>query len=280
MAVYNGKKLAHEKLLEIATYCVHACYKAPQITGRVEIECEIVTGKDLEPIMDAEMILGRTAALYMGSALSWQKAYYGGEAPVLLLIGGKGLRRSELVWNCGACGFRTCKEFNKYARSIEPSLTVMAKGPMCMWKTIDYGAVCTWACAQAWMHNITNRAEIASGRAAQVIGYLEDCDAVLGLPLGPMRDLYWYSRDVVADFLNYDLWKEMTMLNYPVHWGGFPGDGRPTVKVGQEWWKTSKDRALVDTDIQAIEVAKKGIAEDIKTLKERVQVSKIQRENE
>ena len=280
MPVYNGKKLAQEKLLEIASYCVHACYKAPQITGRVEIECEIITGKDLEPMMDAEMILGRTAALYMGSALGWQKAYYAGEPPVLLLIGGKNMRRSELVWNCGACGFRTCKEFNKYARGIKPPITSHVPGPFCQWKILDYGTVCTWACAQAWLHNVTNRAEVASGRAAQAIGYLEDCDAVLGLPLGPLRDLYWYSRDIAADMLDYNTWKDMTMQNYPVHWGTFPGHGRPFIKIGQEWWKTPKDRTLVDTDMAAFEESKKGIEEDIKALKERVQADKIKRENE
>ena len=280
MAVYNGRKLAQEKLMDIAVYCIHACTKAPQITGRVELDFEIITGEDLLPMFEAEAILGRNTLLYMGSVLNWQKAYNAGEPPVLLLIGGKGLRRSEMNWNCGACGFKTCKEFNKYARSIDPPITSYVDGPFCVWKTIDYGTICTWACAQAWLHNITNRIEIASGRAAQAVGYLEDCDAVLGLPLGPMQDLFWYSRQIAADLWDYDTWKDTFRQLYPTNWGVFPGTGRPYVKAGQEWWKTPKARMLADTDPKVAEEIKNGVLADIKALKERIQVKKIKRENE
>ena len=280
MAVYSGKKIAQDKLLDIAAYCVQACLKAPQITGRVELEFEIITGKDLEPIIEAEIILGRNILFYLGSALCWQKAYNAGEPPVLLLIGAKGMRKSELAWDCGACGFKTCGEFNKYARGIDPPITSFGNGPYCMWKTIDYGTACTWACAQAWLHNVTNRVEIASGRAAESIGYLEGCDIVHGLPLGPMQDLYWYSRELVADLMPYDTWKEKTRGEFPVFWNTFPGTGRPYVKHGQDWWNNPKDRALVDRNVEESNQVKKEIIKDLKELREKTQVNKIKRANE
>jgi uncharacterized ferredoxin-like protein len=280
MPVYDGKKLAQDKLLDIAVYCIHACQKAPQITGRVELQYEIVTGDDLQPILEAEGILGRNVGFYFGSMLCWQKAIQQGEPPVLLLLGGKNLRTSELVWNCGACGFRTCKEFNKYSRSIENPDTAFIKGPFCMWKTIDYGMACDWACAQAWLHNVTNRIEVASGTAAQSIGYLPECDTVFGLPLGPMKDMFWYSREAMIDLLDYDVWKQQMMTLYPSNWGTFPGHGRPWIKSGQKWWETPKDRVLTDTDMEAFREMQKGVIEDLKELRERVQIDKIKRENE
>ena len=171
MPVYNGKKLAQEKLLDIATYCIHSALKAPQITGRVELDFEIVTGEDIAPIIEGFGLLGAVAGYHAISLMSYTKALASGEPPVLLLIGGKNIRKSELAWNCGACGFKTCKDFNAYAKKIKPNVLCEANGPFCQWKAIDYSMACDWACAQAWRHNITNRIEVASGWAAKVVGY-------------------------------------------------------------------------------------------------------------
>jgi uncharacterized ferredoxin-like protein len=274
MTIYDGKKLAQEKVLDIATYCIHSALKAPQITGRVELEFEIITGDDLNPFVEAFGLLSSIAGFHAISLLSYSKAMGAGEPPVLLLIGGKNLRKSELAWNCGACGFESCKEFNKYSGSIEPVLTAEAKGPFCMWKAMDYGMCCDWACAQAWHHNITNRVEMASGWAARAIGYMPDCDIIRGLPLGPMKDMFWYSREVLNETMPYEIWKEVVISGYPSNWGTFPGHGRPTTKYGQEWWETPRDRALTPTDMAAFEQTKKAAIDGLNALKERVQAQK------
>ena len=274
MAVYDGKQLAKEKLLDIAAYCVQSALKAPQITGRVELKFEIVTDEDLKPFVEAFGLLSSIAAFNAVSLMSYSKAMSLGEPPVLLLIGGKNLRHSELAWNCGACGFATCEAFNKYAKNIEPDLTVESKGPFCIWKVIDYGTCCDWACAQAWLHNITNRVEMASGWAARALGYLPECDLVRGLPLGPMKDMFWYSREVLTENLPYEVWKEVMMTNYAFNWGIFPGHGRTTIKYGQRWWQTSKDRALTPTDLGSLEQNKKTVIEGLNALREKVQAQR------
>jgi uncharacterized ferredoxin-like protein len=270
MAVYDGKKEAQAKLLDIAAYCVQSALKAPQITGRVELEFKIMTDADLNPLVEAFGLLSSIAAFHAISLLSYSKAIGAGQPPVLLLIGGKNLRKSELAWDCGACGFETCKELNKYAAGIEPDLSAEAKGPFCIWKALDYGMACDWACAQAWHHNVTNRVEMASGWAARAIGYLPDCDIVRGLPLGPMADMFWYSREALNEAMPYEIWKDVAMTNYPHHWGTFPGHGRPTVKSGQRWWETPKTRALVPMDMAAFEQAKKIALDGLQVLRQRV----------
>jgi uncharacterized ferredoxin-like protein len=277
MAVYDGKKLAQEKLLDIAAYCIQSALKAPQITGRVGLEFKIVTGDDLNPFVEAFGLLSSIAAFHAASLMNYGKALSAGEPPVLLLIGGKNLRTSELAWDCGACGFETCKAFNKYAKSIEPGLTAEAKGPFCIWKAIDYGMCCDWACAQAWHHNITNRVEMASGWAARALGYMPNCDIIRGLPLGPMKDMFWYSREVFTENLPYEIWKEMVMTNYPSNWGTFPGHGRPTIKYGQKWWETTRDRTLTPTNMEAFEQSKKAAVDSLNALREKVQTQKSKR---
>ena len=74
MTVYDGKKLAHEKLLDIATYCIHSALKAPQITGRVQLEFEIVTDDDLNPFIEAFGLLMPIAGFHAISMLSYTAA--------------------------------------------------------------------------------------------------------------------------------------------------------------------------------------------------------------
>ncbi len=278
MPVYNGKKLAQEKLLDIAAYCIHASLKAPQITGRVELDFEVVTAEDLGPIIDAFGLLGSVAGFHAISLMSYTKALASGEPPVLLLIGGKKLRKSELNWNCGACGFKTCGEFNKYSKKVEPDVLCEANGPLCQWKVVDYGMACDWACAQAWHHNITNRVEVASGWAAKAIGYMPECDVIRGLPLGPMKDMFWYSREVCNDLMPYEIWKDVVQMQYPTHWGAFPGHGHPFIKSGQKWWETEKERSLAPRDREAFEQTKVATREGIQALREKVQIAKKERE--
>ncbi len=277
MTVYNGKKLAEDKLLDIAAYCIHASLKASQITGRVELDFEVITGEDLGPIIDAFSLIGGVAGFVAPSIMNYTKAMTSGEPLVLLLIGGKNIRKSELNWNCGACGFKTCSEFNKYSKKIEPDIICEAAGPFCQWKIIDYGIACDWACAQAWHHNITNRIETASGWAAKAIGYLPECDVIRGLPLGPLQDMFWYSRESSNDLMTYDIWKEVAQMQYPTHWAPFAGHGHPFIKSGQKWWETEKERSLAPRDREAVEQTRQATREGLLALKEKLQVAKKER---
>jgi len=274
MRILDGEKFAHEKLLDIAAYCIHAVHKAPQISGKVKIKTMVLTGKILEYMFEAEVILGRVAAFNLLSAASWQRAYYADVSPVLLLIGAESIARSELNWDCGACGFKTCAELNRYHKKIKRESAIaeiFMHGPACAWKLFDFGIICDWACAACWQSNITNRIEAASGMCAKAIGFLEDCDVVLGLPIGPMEDMYWYSRELVGDMMDHDMWLEHAQTNYAVHWAVFPGHGRPTIKHGQKWWESQKERLLKDFDHQEYEKLAEGCLKDVAEVKERTQ---------
>jgi uncharacterized ferredoxin-like protein len=269
MPVYDANQLAQDRLLDIAVYCAQAALKAPQITGRVELKMRILTGEELNPLLEALTILGRIDLFNFLSFATWQDAIAKGKPPVLLLIGAD-VRLGDLAYNCGACGFATCAEFNRFSRSIDPPPYIMVKGPVCIWRLIDYGTACDWACAAAWEHNITNRIEIASGWAAREIGFLDECDVVHGLPLGPCTDLHWYSRDAVTSMMEYDLWLGRTHQNYPTLFGTFPGEGRPDIKVRPDWWRQPSEVEIKPIPPEQFEQMYADVAGDLKGLRERV----------
>ncbi|MEW6443918.1 MAG: DUF2148 domain-containing protein [bacterium] len=275
MPVYDANQLAQEKLFDVAVSCAQAALKAPQITGKVEIKMQILTGEELNPIMEALTILGRIDMFNFLSFATWQSAAAQGKMPVLLLIGAD-VRHSDLNYNCGACGFPTCGEFNKHSKSVTPPPYIMVKGPVCIWRLIDYAGACDWACATAWQHNVTNRIEIASGWASREVGYLEDCDVVHGLPLGPCTDLHWYSREAVSAMMDYDLWLGRTHQNYPTMFGTFPGEGRPDIKIRPDWWKQPAEVEIKHIPPEQFEELYAGVENDLKELKGRVKAARAE----
>jgi len=86
MAVYDGKALAEEGLLDIAKHCAQAAFHAPQITGRTRIQVEVVTGDDLK---DAFYVATELNKLGMNTAgiEQYRSAAEMGEAPVVVIIG-------------------------------------------------------------------------------------------------------------------------------------------------------------------------------------------------
>jgi uncharacterized ferredoxin-like protein len=269
MAVYDGVAMAQEALLEVAKHCAQAVLKSPQITGRLRFHLEIVTGEDLEPIMGALAALGKLDLFNMASAMCWTKAYYDGRPPVLLLIGANA-RHSDLNWNCGACGFETCGELNRYAERTPPDPLLMGDGPTCHWLNLDYSAGCCWACATAWYHNVTNRIEIASGMAARHIGYMPECNYVLGLPLGPCEDLFWYSRSAFQEFVSYDLYMNNFVEAFPSHFAAFYGSGKNEIKWKDDWWTGPKYRGLEPPRDPSIAASlKKEVMEDLERVKQK-----------
>src|SRR5574341_922404 len=229
---------------------------------------EIVTGEDLVPMIDALFVLGRIEMFNLLSYFCWKTLYDEKRPPVLLLIGAD-LKQSDLQWNCGACGFPTCAEFNKYSKKVPAVSRYMIQGPTCHWKLIDYSIACDWACAAAWQNNVTNRIEAASGMAAASVGHLPDCSIVLGLPVGPCEDMFWYNRPVLNQVLTHDMWIERMMDDFPVHFSAFFGDGRQEVKASDRWWEAPRKRKAVEQDPAILKKMREEVNADLEEIKKR-----------
>ncbi len=188
MAVYDGKKLAQEALLDTAAHLAQAALHAPQITGRTKIQVEIVTGEDLEDAFYVADELNKVGVRTAGIE-QYKEAAAMGEPPVVVLVGAD-VTRSELNWDCGACGQTSCKAFNNWSRK-ERSWGVIWQGPSCIWKAMDLGIAADWAAAAGHNYNVTTRVQMIPGGLFTRMGFLEGASMALSMGLGPVRE-NWY----------------------------------------------------------------------------------------
>lgn len=234
MARIDGKEAAQEHLLSVAKSVVQAIYKAPTTTGRVKIQTEIITGGDLVPIIEMLGAMSQINQFIYWDYMTLKEHYDAGNPPVLVLVG-VDATVSELAWDCGACGFSSCKEFNSYARENK-GMGLIAGGPSCNWKILDAGIICDWGAATAWQHNVDNRIQGSTGGAAAMLGYLPGSSSILGIPLGPNKELVWYSRESMNRKFSYTDYINTMFRSIPTHFLGFAGGGKPILKAEDDWW--------------------------------------------
>ncbi|MBT8357879.1 MAG: hypothetical protein KJO61_08945 [Deltaproteobacteria bacterium] len=232
MAVIDSTELINENMVNGAAFTAMAALKAPKM-AKTDIKIEILTGDDVLPLAEVLGVLGEASAFTAGDAICGKKAHEA-KTPIVEVLLGANTTRSDLNWNCGACGFDTCAEFNAYSKKNFSAGGYYA-GPSCNWKAIDFGIAQSWAASAAWQMNIENRMQTSYGVAGMLLGYMEGCNVSVGISLGPCRDQVWYSRpDCIHSF---DMEEhEQFMLNcLPQMQVGFTGGGYPQVKHGPDW---------------------------------------------
>ncbi|MDY6971814.1 MAG: DUF2148 domain-containing protein [Desulfatiglans sp.] len=238
MAIYDGDKTAGEEgLLEVARLCVMAANKVPTLTGKKVWKTEIVTGEDIESIIEVLEALGEISpdpenkGLMGADGATLRAILDQGMGITLLMIGGVDLHKGDLNWNCGACGFETCAAFNKEAAKIKKQMKEMGAtgiqaGPQCVWKFADYSQACGWAAAAAWQNNVENRILGSVAMGAKLIGMMPDCFPVVGVALGPLVDTWWYSRPALPRRTR-EQFTQALQRCMPQLFSGFAGRGDP-----------------------------------------------------
>ncbi len=256
MTMMDGRAFAQEKLLDNASLVLNAYYKAPLTTSRLNQKAMIVSGEDMMPLLDvidvlAEKVGGHDAVqnifapLYM-DYLAYKVAIDEGQSPALLLLGAD-LARADLGWDCGACGFPTCGELTKHFKK-NSGMGRMMVGPSCAWKSLDWGIACDYACAAAWELNMENRIEGTYGLLANALGYLDDVTAVMALPLGPIREFWYYNRPTMGKVITAEVQAELLRNNVAVHYEMFAGDLKPPMKGEGAWWERPPEYGSVGPD--------------------------------
>jgi uncharacterized ferredoxin-like protein len=99
-------------------------------------------------------------------------------AAVLLIGVSRNPKRLELPLNCGACGYKNCKDFLAAGKKEGEDFT----GPVCIFQAIDLGIALGSAVKLAGELNIDNRVMYTVGAAAKKLNLL-DSDLVIGIPL-------------------------------------------------------------------------------------------------
>lgn len=262
MAVHDGIKAANEYMLEVAKACAAAAVRAPSLTGELGLRMEILTGEDLEPMIQVLETLGKTSAFQLHDATAFRTYKNQGILPPVLLMGADLMKPP--MWHCGACGFPTCGEYLKYAVANK-GVGVGAYGPSCVWKVIDLGIACDWAAAMASQHKTEARVLFSIGAVSMFLGRLEGCTFILGLPLGPVGTHRWFDRAPWAGVLNYEQRMMGQLGGAPNLFFAFSGGGKPILKTKPRWWE-DPTFMKVEQDEVFVEDLAKGQAEVYKQI--------------
>jgi NADPH-dependent glutamate synthase beta subunit-like oxidoreductase len=188
------------------------------------------------------------------------------------------LKCNEVGFNCGACGFKTCREAVIFSQNRlhetegEPWGWLM-KGPTCIWRLTEYGIAVDWAAAAVHRHNIESRVAMIPGTAFMRMGHLPDCNMIVVVPIGPCKERWYFEPSSGReDFRPFAIARRAQMLQYSPLWLRFTGPGRDFprrgMKTKDEWWKGPYERldivkdeewgnAILDRDYAIFEAADK-----------------------
>ncbi len=111
----------------------------------------------------------------------------------LVLIG---LAKANLAgYDCGGCGYPTCKEFEQNRRLQDKEMGYT--GPHCIMRMMDIGVALSSAAKTASLHNVDNRVQQRVGAAARALGYIK-AEVAMGIPVSISGKSIFFDRPTAA----------------------------------------------------------------------------------
>ena len=168
------------------------------------------------------------------------------------------LKCDQVGFDCGACGFKTCREAiincqNRLNETGGEPWGWLMKGPSCIWRTMELGISIDWAAAAAHRLNVESRVGMIPATAFMRMGYMEGCTLVIVLPLGPCKERWYFSPGTGReDYRPAEMERKGAMLQYPPLWMRFTGPGRDLgrrgINVKDRWWEPPYTRLEIVED--------------------------------
>lgn len=165
-----------QAVLTVAGLMALSARTAPKGRGVDEIVIKIVTGGDLADLSGRMKAFGEAHAL----AYFTRDGNSMASCDACVLIGV--LEGSTTGIDCGGCGYPTCREFS-LAFSGKQDRKEPFRGPNCVIRVTDLGIAVGSAVKTAQIHNVDNRVMYTAGVAARLLGWMEGCSVVYGIPL-------------------------------------------------------------------------------------------------
>lgn len=184
MPVVDSVRSETEGLLSVAKLMMVSARTAPKSGGRDDVETLLVFGEEKDRIAD-EMETMATERNLKGFTRDGKNVR---DSVAVVLIGVEGTKSFAL--NCGACGFKTCKEFEEAAKRKGLDFT----GPNCIFKSLDLGIALGSAAKIAMDHNVDNRIMYRIGTAAMRLGMTKKSSVVMGIPISAKGKSIYFDR--------------------------------------------------------------------------------------
>ncbi len=175
-----------------------------------------------------------------------------------LLEASRCLKCDQVGFDCGACGFKTCREAvvncqNRFNETGGEPWGWLMKGPSCIWRAMELGISIDWAAAAAHTLNVESRVAMIPATAFMRMGYMQGCTLVTVLPLGPCKERWYFSPGTGReDYRPAEMERRAQMLQYPPLWIRFTGPGRDLgrrgINVKDRWWDPPYTRLEIVED--------------------------------
>jgi uncharacterized ferredoxin-like protein len=173
-----------EAIVEVAKLMLVSGRTAPKSGGIDDILTLITCGGDKNAI--AEQMEQMGAERRLGGFKRDAKNVRDSEA--IVLIGVRGNKSFGL--NCGACGCKTCREFQAKRLEIGNDFA----GPTCLFKALDLGLALGSAAKTASILNVDNRIMYRVGTAALKLGMLSEATVIIGIPVSVKGKSIFFDR--------------------------------------------------------------------------------------
>ncbi len=198
-----------ERAVELMTLAAH---NSIRLGGRNTIKMITVGREEMEMIAEFCFSLGDMSPLAARDGRHMIELIK--EPCSLLIIGDK--RRSYFNYDCGACGYSTCRELNR-AEQVE-SLT--ARGPSCQFRNINMNLAASAAACAAWRLGLHCRVFSTFGFAALAMEIIDDVDLVVSVSVSAAKKDPYFDRH---KFWTPEYWEEIFNKEFPTYNRGFIG---------------------------------------------------------
>jgi len=190
MAQLESKEVEKEAVRVVAAMMAASARTAPKTRGVDTIQTMIVDGDDLEILACA--MEDKAKEQPPNSSLLFGEDEFSAvrNSSRVLLIGVVGNpKKIELPLDCGACGYKACKQLLKARKHQGKDFS----GPICIFQAIDLGIALGSAVKLASELNVDNRIFYTVGAAAKKLNLL-DSDIIIGIPLSVTGKNIYFDR--------------------------------------------------------------------------------------
>jgi uncharacterized ferredoxin-like protein len=181
--IIESKNGERDAILEAAKLMLIAARTAPKSGGIDDVLTLIVYGKEknaiaekMEKIAEQRKIIG-----FKRDAKNVR------DSEAVILIGVRG--NKSFGFECGACGYKSCKEFKKAKKSGQDFF-----GPTCIFKALDLGIALGSAAKTASILDVDNRIMYRVGTAALKLKLLPEATVIMGIPMSASGKNIYFDR--------------------------------------------------------------------------------------
>jgi uncharacterized ferredoxin-like protein len=182
--IIESKKGEKEAVLEVAKLMLIAARTAPKSGGVDDVLTLVVYGKEKDAIAEKMEKIAEQRKIkgFKRDAKNVR------DSEAVILIGVRGNKSFGL--KCGACGYKSCEEFNKAKKKLGQDFF----GPTCIFKTLDLGIALGSAAKTASILNVDNRIMYRVGVAALKLKLMPEATVIMGIPMSASGKNIYFDR--------------------------------------------------------------------------------------